>query len=173
MPASMWLNAGMFSTIAFGLASLTSASPDFTAAWRFRMQTNLVKQPEAIAELRETSGSGAGITISCSVLDGPKTTFALGFRGFQSGSATSDGGEAKHMLAVTAGNRLDVETVLDPNEPLTWTYVATGAQAVAAAQALAATSNASIVSDRAKLDIAFTDADSAIQQVLDRCPFKG
>lgn len=144
-------------------------------AWTFRAQTNLIRQPEAVAELIPAQAAGQALRVSCSALDGPRAVIALGFKDMFASGPRSGGETPSVSVALTSATQeaMTIDTTLDQTETLRWTYVATGAQALRAARFWAANPQVTVTTPALSAAFAGTNAADAIGRVLEACPFKG
>jgi hypothetical protein len=157
--------------IAAAITSLAAAQ-----AWTFRTQNNLLRQPEAIAELQEAPGRY--LRFSCSVLSGPVFDIALGARSFEefaqySASGEANAGQVALTVQLSQGTAFSVSAARDTAQVTSHAYTVGGAEAVTIAKAAIAAELISIASSEARADFALAGAKPAINQVLDACPFKG
>lgn len=153
------------------LVALSMVLDTLPAEWTFRTQTNLIGQPEAVAQFDEGSRPGEFLRVSCSALDGIRATFGLGYRPFGERATTAE--PAAENLTLNAQEKLDVDAKLDPAEPLIWTYVATGTGAIKAAKFLAQANDVDVSSAMARAKFHYAPSAASIDEVLDACPFKG
>lgn len=156
------------------LLSLSSAN-----AWTFHVQTNLLNQPEAVAELPESpDAQGRYLKFSCSVLSGPVFEAGLGVRSFEEFTRFSADLAAKAKpvpLAIQPSNGAIVSVSAEhvAAQVTVHAFAVGGSEAATAATAISRAEKVTIASPEARADFSLNGATAAIGQVLDACPFKG
>jgi hypothetical protein len=150
-----------------------------SAAWIFRAQTNLLGQPEAVAELSEQpSAPGQFMRFSCSVLSGPVFEVGLGARSFDDFSKFSAARmqqTQKIALTIAPANGTRLQVLAEPSvEHVTaHAYVVGGTEAVNAARAVADAASVAMSTPEASAEFSATGAQDAISQTIAACPFAG
>jgi hypothetical protein len=159
--------------IAAALAVFASAP-----SWIVRTQTNLLGQPEAVAETHETPDApGKYLKFSCSVMSGPVLEAGLGARSFEEFARFSADDAAKDVnIPLTlqyASALLAVTATPVAGNVTAYAYAVTGSDAIAAARAIEAAETIGIAAADRRTEFDVSGAAPAIGQVLDACPFKG
>ena len=162
--------------IALALILSLAAVPE---AWLVRTQTNLLGQPEAIAETRESeSAPGRYLKFSCSVMSGPVFEAGLGVKSFED-FTRFDAGEAaaaqSAALTIQPGGGAPVTLAASraPAQVTAHAFTVTGSDAVVAAHAIAQAQSATVSAAGFKAEFEVSTSGPAIEQVLAACPFMG
>lgn len=155
------------------LATTLAAQP-----WIVRTQTNVLGQPETVAEMPETpDAAGHYLKFSCSVMSGPVLEVGLGARSFEEFSRFSaqDASEAKTVGLTLQWSSaiLTVTATPVPGQVTSHAYAIAGSDAVAAARAIESARIIGIASPDMRADFDVSAAAPALAQALEACPFKG
>lgn len=160
----------------FAIAAALALSAS-TPSWIVRTQTNLLRQPELVAEMAGAAGSNTYLRFSCSVMSGPVFETGLGARSFEEFarfSADDAAKEAKISLTIRYSSAMLAVTATPVAGNVTaHAYIVTGSDAIAAVRTLDATKTISIAVPDKRAEFDVSGAAPAIGQVLDACPFKG
>jgi hypothetical protein len=157
---------------------LALAASNATPSWIVRTQTNLIGQPEAVAELAESADApGRYLKFSCSVMSGPILEIGLGARSFESFSNFSAAEAARaDKIAITmrqqAGAPLQIVGEPVPDQVTSRAFVVGGVEATTAARYVAGAESLNITAESASAEFAVSGASGAIGEVLTACPFK-
>lgn len=162
------------------IAALTTAlaASDASAAWVFRAQTNLLGQPEAVAELPATADApGKYLKFACSVMSGPVLEAGLGARSFED-FARFSAEDAARAAPVPLTLQYSSAILAVTGTPVAGNVTAhafavTGSDAIAAARAIKGAKTISIAAPDMRTEFDVLGAAPAIAQVLDACPFGG
>lgn len=162
----------MFAIVA--LTALASAQ-----VWTVRTQTNLLRQPETVAELQEMPDApGRYLKFSCSVMSGPAFEIGLGARTFEDFTRFSADEVAANVTVALSimpeqGAALSVTATPVAAQVTAHAFSIGGGDAIATAKAIADASSVTIAAPGARSDFAVVGAKDAIERVIDACPFKG
>jgi hypothetical protein len=161
----------------FAIAAALALSAS-TPSWIVRTQTNLLRQPETVAEMLDAAaGPNTYLRFSCSVMTGPVFETGLGARSFEEFarfSADDAAKEAKVSLTIQYSSALLAVTATPVAGNVTaHAYVVTGSDAIAAVRTLETMKTISIAVPDKRAEFDVSGAAPAIGQVLDACPFKG
>jgi hypothetical protein len=158
-----------------------ATAPSSPPVWAFRVETNLIKQQEVVAELKALAGSTpAPLRFTCSALDGARLTVAMGARGFSGQdtfTARAASGEPVRVTLSLAGTQsgqapLTVEASADASDLLRRSYVLMAAEALRAAKLFEGNAVVTVtLNGEAREFQAVLPADG-LTQALDACPFK-
>jgi hypothetical protein len=166
-------------TMLFALIIAASALDLPERSWTFRSQTNLLGQPEAVAELPELEGTpGQYLRFSCSVMTGPVLEVGLGLRSFENFSRFSATEAAQNetvalSIRPSSGAPLQIMAAPVAEQATAFAFTTGGSDAVAAARAIAEVDALTVSAPNASAEFQAPGAPGAIAQVLAACPFAG
>jgi hypothetical protein len=148
-------------------------------AWAFRMQTNLLRQPQAVAET--VLGPGRYLRFTCSVFEGPVLSAGLGpvpFEEFAQFRASAAGGgkPAVNVRIVVARNSGQAEALnlfakAVEDAVATREFSVSGTEAGQSARRLMGPGKATVSVPPVTEEFPLDGAAEAIGQVLEKCPF--
>jgi hypothetical protein len=147
--------------------------------WTFRTQSNLMGQPEAVAELPEREDApGRYLRFACSVMTGPVLEAGLGARPFEEFSKFSaEQAQTDDRIALSLrppdAPALQIFGRADAAQVANYGYSAGGADVIAAARLTSGAPSLTVSSPNASAHFPTTGAANAIAQVLAACPFTG
>ena len=183
------IGTGILVLIAGAMVFLdNSRASSWQNPWKFRIQTNLLKQPEFLAEMPESDDRpGEIFRFSCSGFSGPVVTIGLGAKTYD--RFTQFNAQSQSALPAKVVLRLQfqkIDPILSPlivaefealaepdaTQVTAIVFNVIGGDALKITSAMIDVDRLSVKSPQGNHDIDLIGATSALKQATEACPFK-